>query len=81
MTMVEQGLGWSVLPDICLDRFDGIVLPIQFSNGERFARRTHILYRPDYLLLPQVKAFIEMAQEVERKRKGEAAGGGSMRLT
>ena len=67
MTMVERGLGWSVLPDICLDRFIGIIRPIELGNGKRFARRTHVLYRADYMLLPQARAFLAAAQEAEQR--------------
>lgn len=67
VTLVQRGIGWSVLPGICLNRFDGIIRPITFRNGERFVRRTHILYRSDYMSLPQAKAFVEIAKQYEEK--------------
>ncbi len=66
LTLVNQGVGWSVLPGICLGRFQGNVEPIRFRDGRFFSRRTHILYRADYYALPQVQAFIEVAGRHER---------------
>lgn len=58
--MVQRGLGWSIVPEICLSQFDGIVKPLSFSNGEPFVRSTYIMYSDYVLELPQVKAFIEL---------------------
>lgn len=66
ITLVEQGMGWSILPAICLSDFKGTIKPIQFKDGKTLTRRTHILYRTGYLELPQVRAFVEIAQEHER---------------
>lgn len=65
LTLVDQGVGWSVLPRICLGRFHGIAEPIRFKNGRDFSRLTHILYRSDYFALPQVQAFVEIARKHE----------------
>lgn len=67
ITMVERGMGWSVLPAICLDHFSGVVRPLRFKNGKAFTRKTHILYRMGHFELPQVRAFIEIAQRHEAK--------------
>lgn len=67
ITLVERGMGWSVLPAICLSEFKGVVQPLRFKDGRAFTRRTHILYRTGYFELPQVRAFIEIAQKYERR--------------
>lgn len=65
LTLVNQGVGWSVLPGICLSRFQGNVELIRFKDGRDFSRKTHILYRSDYFALPQVQAFVEVAKRHE----------------
>ncbi len=65
VSMVELGIGWSVLPPIALDSFHGHYIPLSLQNGRRLVRRTHILYRPDYFALPQVQAFISTVREAE----------------
>lgn len=65
ITLVERGMGWSVLPAICLDHFNGVVKPLYFKDGKAFTRRTHILYRAGYFELPQVRAFVEIVQKHE----------------
>ncbi len=58
--MVKRGLGWSIVPEICLKDFDGIIEPLVFENGEPFVRSTYIMYSNNVLELPQVKAFIDL---------------------
>ncbi len=65
VSMVELGIGWSVLPPIALESFQGRYIPLSLQNGHKMLRRTHILYRPDYFALPQVQAFISTVQEAE----------------
>lgn len=61
--MVQRGLGWSVVPEICLENFDGIVEPLTFKNGEPFVMSTYIMYNNNVTELPQVKAFIELLKK------------------
>lgn len=68
--LVERGMGWSVLPAICLADFKGIVRYLEFKDGRPFTRKTHILYRAEYLQLPQVRAFVEIAQRHEEAFSG-----------
>lgn len=65
ITLVERGMGWAVLPAICLEDFRGVIRPLKFKDGKAFIRRTHILYRNGHYELPQVRAFIEVAQRHE----------------
>ncbi len=58
--MVRRGLGWSIVPEICLKDFDGIVEPLTFDNGEPFVRSTYVMYNSNVTELPQVSAFIEL---------------------
>lgn len=57
--MVRRGLGWGLLPSVCLGDFDGCVRPCTFANGEPFIRRTYILFQQEAMRLPQVSTFIE----------------------
>lgn len=61
--MVERGLGWSIVPEICLNNFSGYVEPLYFKNGEPLERSTYIMYYKDVYKLPQVEAFIEMIRK------------------
>ena len=68
LAMVQSGIGWAVLPEICLKEFDGVIRPLRFSDGTRFTRETHLLYRPEYLELPQVSLFLESVLKAEGKQ-------------
>lgn len=63
LEMVKRGLGWTLMPEIALDGFDGCVEPCTFENGEPFVRRTYIFCQRDAAALPQVKLFIEMLKK------------------
>ncbi|MBO6309208.1 MAG: LysR family transcriptional regulator [Oribacterium sp.] len=57
--MVSRGIGWGIVPEIALDRFDGCIRPCTFEDGEPFVRRTYIYAVPDAMKLPQVRLFME----------------------
>lgn len=57
--MVKRGLGWAIVPEICLNNFDGIKQDLYFSDGKKFLRSTWLLYSGLASKLPQVKAFID----------------------
>ena len=59
LAMVSRGIGWAILPAICLEGFNGLIRPLHFPDGTAFTRTSHILYRHDYFELPQVKMFIK----------------------
>ena len=59
LEMVRRGLGWSLLPSICLEGFDGVVEPAFFKDGTPLERVTHALWRDETAELPQVKAFLD----------------------
>ncbi len=61
--MVKNGLGWSVLPEICLRDYSGIVRPLSFADGEPFVRSTYLLYTDQAAQLQQVKAFVDLVKE------------------
>lgn len=67
--MVSRGLGWAVVPDICLKDFKGHIRPMSFANGEPFVRSTYLMYFDNILSLPQVEAFITTVKNF--KNKGE----------
>lgn len=59
VSMVEAGVGWSIVPQICLSEFDGVAEPLHFADGTPFTRSTYLVFRRRELELPQVKAFVE----------------------
>lgn len=61
--MVLGGVGWSVLPSICLDDFDGYKIPLFAANGEPLKRDTYVMYNSNCQELTQVKKFIETITE------------------
>ncbi|MBT9779045.1 LysR family transcriptional regulator [Clostridium sp. MCC353] len=63
--MVVQGLGWCILPQICLDDFDGYVEKLYFKDGTPLERSTYILYKNNYFELPQVRLFIQQLLKYE----------------
>ena len=61
LSMITSGIGWSVLPEICLkDREDLLRQPLTFQDGTPFTRSTFVLYREEYAQLPQVKIFLDL---------------------
>jgi DNA-binding transcriptional LysR family regulator len=65
--MVQSGIGWSILPRICLDDFNGAVQPLNFKNGSSFIRNSYALYHNSYFELKQVKLFISALIENEKQ--------------
>ena len=57
--MARYGLGWCILPRICLDDFDGYAEDLYMEDGTPFLRNTYVLYKHLYAELPQVKLFLE----------------------
>lgn len=60
VSMVQAGLGWSIVPQICLNGFDGIVEPLFFKDGTPLTRPTYLLYRKRDFELPQVREFVRI---------------------
>ncbi len=61
--LVKRGVGWTIVPEVCLDNFTGSIQPLKFANGEPLVRSTYLMYTDQAASLPQVKAFIETVQE------------------
>ncbi|WP_278675751.1 LysR family transcriptional regulator [Acidaminococcus fermentans] len=60
LAMITSGIGWSILPEICLkDREDLLLRPLTFQDGTPFTRSTFVFYREEYARLPQVKIFLD----------------------
>lgn len=55
--LVEAGIGWSILPEICLNNFSGYKTPLTFKDGTKFERSTFISENQESSQLVQVKAF------------------------
>lgn len=60
VAMVERGLGWGIVPEICLAGFDGVIRPLRFADGEPLLRATYILFFPEAIELPQVRVFVDL---------------------
>lgn len=64
--MVNHGIGWTIVPEICLGDFYGDIRPLSFSNGEPFVRSTYLMYTDAALELPQVEAFINTVRNTHK---------------
>ena len=62
--MARYGLGWCILPQICLSDFDGHVQELTLENGEPFTRSTYALCRSNYSRLPQVELFLNLLTDL-----------------
>ena len=60
LEMVQQGMGWSVVPDVGLQDFDGCVEVCRFRDGKTFGRSTYALCHREAMELPQVRAFAQL---------------------
>lgn len=69
--MVERGLGWGIVPRICLDEFHGSIRPLYFSNNEPLIRSTYIMFAPQALELPQVRVFIDLIRSHARRETAD----------
>jgi DNA-binding transcriptional LysR family regulator len=58
LSMISEGIGWALLPEICLSDFASMKKPLFFRDGSAFTRATHLLYKEYYRELPQVDRFI-----------------------
>ena len=70
MEAVRNGLGWGIVPEICLNDFKGVIRPLYFSNGEPLQRSTYLMYPRPVLELPQTKAFIDMIRAYHEEKRG-----------
>lgn len=65
--MVRRGVGWGIVPEICLKDFKGCIRPLFFANGEPLVRSTYIMFSSQILDLPQVKAFIDLIKKPQEE--------------
>lgn len=66
--MVRQGLGWGIVPEICLANFDGCIRPMCFADGRPLVRSTYLLYTEQTAALPQIRAFIDLLAETKENQ-------------
>ena len=66
--MVRQGLGWGIVPEICLAHFDGCIRPMCFADGRPLVRSTYFLYTEQTAALPQIRAFIDLLAETKENQ-------------
>ncbi|MGL5312190.1 MAG: LysR family transcriptional regulator [Peptostreptococcaceae bacterium] len=65
--MCKSGVGWSILPKICLDNFEGYKKPLYFNDGTPFERESYILYKNSYYKLPQVELLVKSIIDSEHQ--------------
>ena len=63
--IVRQKLGWCIVPEICLARFDGCIRLMYFADGRPLVRSTYLLYTEQSAALPQIRAFIDLLKETQ----------------
>lgn len=68
--LVRRGLGWSILPRICLDDFDGEIETLAFQDGTQFTRSTYAMYWDSYKELQQVQMFLDVLEEFRLEYAG-----------
>lgn len=61
--MVKRGLGWAIVPEICMTNFEGDITKLYFADGEPLVRSTYLICSETAMKLPQVKAFIEVVRQ------------------
>jgi len=62
--MVRRGLGWGIVPEMCLAGFTGGIRPLSFANGEPLVRSTYMMVTEQGKELPQVQAFVTLIREM-----------------
>lgn len=62
--MAQCGVGWCILPQICLSRFYGEIHNITFRDGTPMLRSTHAFCHESYAQLQQVRLFLETLKRV-----------------
>lgn len=60
--MVSNRLGWSIVPQICLQHFTGDITPIIFANGTTLTRSTYAFYKEQSKDLKQIKALLQLLE-------------------
>ena len=66
--LARLGLGWSILPGICLDQFEGYKEEIKLADGSVIHQKSRVLCKNINAGLPQVQLFIEELKEDARQR-------------
>ncbi|MBW5445295.1 LysR family transcriptional regulator [Cohnella sp. CFH 77786] len=75
MKWVKMGVGYSIVPEVCLtdeDRTELFVQPLEFSNGQAVIRNNWMLYRESSLGLYAVDKFVEHVRTWYRNRTEES---------
>lgn len=66
--MVENGLGYAILPSLLINDLDNIhKFEIQTKDGEKIIRKTWMFYHEESLQLNIVKAFVEFVEGMDMK--------------
>ncbi len=58
LELIKNGLGWSILPSLSLDTFDGYTKEIYFKSNEKLTRETYICWNSSSMI-PLDKYFLD----------------------
>ncbi|XJS10537.1 LysR family transcriptional regulator [Aerococcaceae bacterium WGS1372] len=67
--LVKAANSWTIVPEICLDQFDGEIYPLTFEDGSPFVRSTYLIYSQAVGELPQVREFINLIKELSKEEE------------
>lgn len=65
--LVKVTDSWTIVPEICLDTFDGVINPLTFANGTPFVRSTYLMYSDTIEELPQIREFVNVIKKKHTK--------------
>ncbi len=58
LELIKNGLGWSILPSLSLENFDGFKQEVHFKSKEKLTRETYISWNP-VNMIPLDKYFLD----------------------
>ncbi|MEW9124521.1 MAG: LysR family transcriptional regulator, partial [Thermotaleaceae bacterium] len=56
--LIKKGIGWSILPYIALQDYDGYIEKLTWKNGSSYTRKTFLYYRGEHITLSAVSTFV-----------------------
>ncbi len=67
LSLVSLGIGWAILPEICLDNYTGFKVPLFHPDGSPIVRETSLCYRDSDLAQPHIRVFIDFMKKYQYK--------------
>ena len=69
LEMLKAGIGYSIVPSLGLQSFNGYVQPVKWLSGEAFTRQTNLYLRAQSNLVPAVRVFTDFVMAYYERRK------------